>query len=144
MSSYGELEIRSNSKFLKIESGIPHDIRLLSGSPTVKDMHGFGKEAVECDGEGCAQCADPQADEVRQRFSAHVYDFTVKRALTWEFGATIAKQLKGIDNTLKEEGKKITDVDLKVEASGEKMQKKYSVIPRMTSKPLPADIEIPF
>lgn len=143
MSGYGDLEIKSSSKFLKIESGIPHDVRLLSESPMVKLSHGFGKDAVECEGQGCPECATSE-EEPRQRFSAAVYDFSLKRVLTWEFGATIAKQLKSIDNTLKEEGKKITEVDLKVEASGEKMQKKYSVIPRMTSKVLPEGLDIPF
>lgn len=139
--SYGDVEIKSNSKFLKIESGTPHDVRLLSESPAVKVLHGFGKEAVACEGNGCGECA--AGSEAKQRFSAEVYDFLLKRQMTWEFGPAVAKQLKAIDQTLAEEGKKITDVDLKVEASGAMMNKKYMVTPRMTSKPLPAGT-IPF
>jgi hypothetical protein len=139
--SYGNIEIKSNSKFLKIETGTPHDLRLLSESPTVKQQHGFGKEAVDCEGEGCGKCAE--GSEVKQRFSAEVYDFLVKRVMTWEFGPAVAKQLKAIDQTLNEEGKKITSVDLKVEASGAMMNKKYMVTPRMTAKPLPEGV-IPF
>lgn len=138
---YGEVEIKSNSKFLKIESGTPHDIRLLSESPEVKQLHGFGENAVDCEGEGCGECAG--GSEVKQRFSAQVYDFLVKRVMTWEFGPSVAKQLKAIDQTLLEEGKKITSVDLKVEASGAMMNKKYMVTPRMTAKTLPADV-LPF
>jgi hypothetical protein len=141
--SYGDLEIKSNSKFLKIESGVPHDIRLLSESPESKVMHGFGKEATVCEeNDQCLPCQE--GHEARQRFSAQVYDFLLKRVLTWEFGSAVAKQLKAIDNTLQEESKKITQVDLKVEASGEKMQKKYMVTPRMTSKVLPPEVEIGF
>jgi hypothetical protein len=140
--SYGDVEIRSNSKYLKIESGTPHDIRLLSESPKCSMVHGFGPEKIDCIGPVCFKCA--AGDEVKQRFSAQVWDWTVKRRLEWEFGAAIAKQLKSIDQTLAEEGKQITEVDLKVEAEGSNMQKKYRVTPRMTSKPLPPEAELQF
>lgn len=133
--SYGELEIKSNSKFLKIESGVPHDIRLLDASPEEKIVHGFGKDATICDGENCAQCS--AGDDPKQRFVANVYDHTVKRQMTWEFGAAVAKLLKAIDTSMAEEGRKITEIDLKVEATGEKLSKKYMVTPRMSAKPLP-------
>jgi len=142
MTSYGDIEIRSNSKFLKIESGVPHDIRLLSPAPKQRILHGFGKDAVDCAGEGCPNCAD--GAEAKQRFSAEVYDWKLGRTLNWEFGTSVAKQLKAIDTTLAEEGKKITEVDLKVEATGSNMSKKYTVTPRMTSKKLPEGVEIPF
>lgn len=139
--SYGDLEIKSNSKFLKIESGVPHDIRLLDESPEEKIVHGFGKDAAICDGEGCMECS--RGDDPKQRFIANVFDHTLKRQMTWEFGAAIAKQLKAIDTTLSEEGKKINQVDLKVEATGQNMSKKYMVTPRMSAKPLPDGI-LPF
>lgn len=142
MPGYGDIEIKSNSKFLKIESGTPHDIRLLSETPSSKVIHGFGKDAAVCGGEGCAECA--AGEESKQRFAAEVYDFLTKKAMTWEFGAAIAKQLKAIDTTLGEEGRKITEVDLKVEATGSNMNKKYTVTPRMTSKPLPPEVAIGF
>jgi hypothetical protein len=140
--SYGDVNIKSNSRFLKIESGVPHDIRLLSESPEERVVHGFGKEEVECLGDGCLPCKDPE-NQAKQRFTAEIYDHTIKRQLTWEFGAAIAKQLKAIDTTMAEEGRKITSIDLKVEAQGEKMSKKYMVTPRMSAKPLPDGV-IPF
>ncbi len=133
--SYADVEVKSNSKFLKIESGIPHDIRLLDESPDEKIIHGFGKDAMVCEGE--------KGDEPKQRFSTHVYDHTLKRDLTWEYGTSVAKLLKAIDTSLGEEGKKITDIDIKVEAQGEKMSKKYMVTPRMSAKALPEGI-LPF
>ncbi len=145
MGGYGDIEIKSNSKFLKIESGTPHDIRLLDDAPTVKLLHGFGKEATECIGEGCELCIDPaEGEEAKQRFSSEVYDHLLKRKLTWDYGPGIAKQLKAIDVTLAEEGKKITDVDIKVAATGSMMAKKYTCTPRMTSKPIPDDVKTPF
>lgn len=140
--SYGDITIKNNSKFLKIETGVPHDLRLLSESPTEKIIHGFGKDAVVCGGKGCIQCAE--GSEAKQRFSAEVYDFTLGRTMTWEFGGSVAKQLKKIDITLQEEGGKILETDLKVEAEGQNMQKKYTVTPRRTSKPLPPEVQIGF
>lgn len=140
MDSYGDITIKNNSRFLKIESGFPHDIRLLSPAPTEKSLHGFGKEAVECTGKECEECAG--GHQAKQRFSADVYDFTTGRAMTWEFGGSVAKQLKKIDITLKEEGGAILQTDLKVEAEGQNMQKKYTVTPRRTSKPLPEGIGV--
>jgi len=98
-------------------------------------LHGFGKDALLCEGNGCQACKD--GHEVKQRFSTEVYDFLLKKIMTWEFGSMVAKQLKAIDATLAEEQKKITDVDLRVEATGSMKDKKYQVTPRMTSKPLP-------
>lgn len=142
---YGDIEIKSSSKFLKIETGTPHDIRLLSKDPGSRVIHGFGKDEVECLGEGCPNCLDGDPKkQPKQRFTAEVYDFLLKKIMTWDFGASVAKQLKAIDVTLREEGKSITQVDLKVETSGQNMQKKYTVTPRMSSKPLPPEIEIGF
>lgn len=140
--SYAEVNVKSNSKFLKIESGVAHDIRLLSETPEVRVVHGFGRDESPCEGNGCERCVISK-DGPTQRFKAEVYDHTLKRRMTWEFGATIMKQLKAIDTTMSEEGRKITEIDLKVEATGEKMTKKYIVTPRMSAKPLPEDV-VPF
>lgn len=131
---YGELDIRSSGKFLKIEAGAPHDLRILNADPVERIIHGFGKEAKRCTGEDCVYCEESEAS---QRFITNVYDHGVRRVMIWEFGVTIARKLRSIDNTLREEGKTIMDTDIKVEASGSGMGKKYEVTPRMTSKPVP-------
>ena len=145
--SYGDLDIRNTGKYLKIENGQPHDVRLLDETPFEKTIHGFGKEATICQGDDCTECAE--GDEPKQRFMANVYDHGLKKALIWEFGSGVAKQLKAIDNALGEEERKIVDVDLKVDSSGEKMTKKYMITPRMTAKPIPpglktTDFSLPF
>jgi hypothetical protein len=132
---YGDIEIKSNGKFLRIESGQPQDVRILDESPTVKVVHGFGKDAVSCTGEGCFKCQD--GSEAKQRFTTNVYNHTTKRVMIWEFGTGIAKKLKELDKSLSEEGKTLMTVDLKVDATGSNMTKKYSVTPRMTTKPIP-------
>lgn len=135
-----DLEIKSSGKFLKIESGQPHDIRILSEEPAEKMMHGFAKEAKLCGGEHCTWCA--KGEEVKQRFRVNVYDHTAQKVLLWEFGAMIAKQIKSVAITLKEEGKPLLDVDLKIEASGSEKNKKYMVTPRITSKEIPKGLRL--
>lgn len=145
MPPYGDIEIRSNSKFLKIESGTPHDIRLLSETPKIEVIHGFGQTKKSCTGEGCLYCmGDSEDAQPKQRFKTEVWDWKLQKKMEWEFGAAIAKQLQAIEKSLAEEGKKITEVDLKVQAEGANMQKKYTVTPRMTTKVLPPEAEIGF
>lgn len=138
--SYGDVIIQSTGKFVRIENGQPRELRLLDKVPFVKIIHGFGKEATSCTGEGCFKCAED--NEPKQRFSANVYDHVLKKAMIWEYGSSIAKQLKSIYASLKEEGRNITEVDLRVESSGDKMTKKYSITPRMTTKPIPPDLKL--
>ncbi len=136
--SFSDLKIKSTGKYLRIESGEPHDIRLFSETPVEKLMHGFGKDADQCTGLGCAHCAEGK--EVKQRFLVNVYDHNVQKVMVWEFGAMIAKQLKSLANTLEEEEKTLLDVDLKVDATGSNQSKKYMVTPRMSSKTVPTGL----
>lgn len=140
--SYSAINIKSAGKFLRIESGQPHDIRILTESPHERSLHGFGSDSVECTSPKapCLKCMD--GDEPKQRFSANVFDHSARRVMVWEFGTGIAKQLKAIDVTLQEEKKSILDVDLKVDATGSNKAKKYTVTPRMTSKPIPPDLKL--
>lgn len=148
--SFADLKIKTSGKFLKVEAGEPHEIRLYSEDPVEKVVHGFGKEAKPCEGKGCSLCA--QGVKPKQRFLVNVYDHGEQKVLVWEFGAMIAGQLKTLAISLKEEERSIMDVDLKVDAEGSSMNKVYKVTPRMTSKPVPTGLvlytletnEIPF
>ncbi len=142
MTSFSDIEIRSTGKFFKVESGHPVVIRLLSDSPEERVVHGFGKEETECVGDSCAKCAE--GSEAKQRWSVHIYNHETKRPMVWDFGAGVCRQLAGVYKTLKAQELKITDVDLMVDSTGEKMQKKYQITPMMKSKPVPEDLEVPF
>ena len=150
MSGYADPNIKSTSKYLKIESGQPRDVRLLNAEPGEIFEHFSPSGSIECKGEeACTACQD--GDEPQQKFTTNVYDHGDKKVRLWKYGATIARALKSIAITLSEEGKSIMDVDLKVEATGSNKQKKYTVTPRMTAKPIPPgltlyklDGEIPF
>lgn len=136
--SFADLKIKSSGKFLKIEAGEPHDIRLYSEDPVEKIIHGFGKEAEPCGGTGCLRCAE--GSEAKQRFLVNIYDHGVQKVLIWEFGGMIAGKLKALAIALKEEGHSLMDVDLKVDATGSSKNKVYTVTPRMSSKPVPTGL----
>lgn len=141
-SNFGDVEIKSTGKFFKVASGHPVVVRLLSDSPEERIVHGFGKEEIECAGEGCPKCAE--GSEAKQRWSIALYNHEAKRPMIWDFGAAVCRQLSGVYKTLNAQEIKLTDTDLMIDATGEKMQKKYQVTPMMKSKPVPEDLEIPF
>lgn len=140
MGLFSEIEIKSSGKFLKVESGHPIQIRLLSDSPEERVLHGFGKEAIECEGENCSKCEE--GSEAKQRWSVAVYNHEVNKPMVWDFGAGVCRALQGVYKTLKTQDIKITTVDLMVDATGEKMQKKYQITPMMKSKPVPESLDI--
>lgn len=149
MSGYADPEIKSTSKYLKIESGTPVDLRLLNPEPAETFEHFSPAGSIECKGQdNCSACQD--GDEPQQKFLTNVYDFSTQKVKLFKYGATIARALKEIAITLQEEGKSIMEVDIKVSATGAKKQKKYTVTPRMTAKPIPPGLnlfdlnEIPF
>lgn len=135
-------DIKVNSKFLKIEAGDPHDVRLLDAEPVEIYSHQQPppNKPVVCEGAGCALCES--GDEPRQRFLTNVYDFNSKKVKVFEYGSMIGKQLKEIYKTLMEEDRKITDVDLKISATGSQLSKRYQITPRGTSKPVPAGLQL--
>jgi hypothetical protein len=140
--SYADTEIKQTSKFLKIEEGKPMVIRLLDDPPievmkhSLKGANADGKFQVDCKGEDlCDICQDGQ-DPV-QKFITNVYNHTLHKVQLYEFGPMIAKAIKKIAVNLAEENQDIMNFDLKVEAEGAGMQKKYTVTPRTTSQTLP-------
>lgn len=133
-------DIKTNTKFLKIEAGDPRDVRLLNPEPIERYVHIYKPPtpSVPCAGDDCRDCI--KGDEPKQHFLANVYDHTRGKVLIWEYGTMIAKQLKEIYKTLLEEDRNITDTDLKVTATGSQMAKRYQITPRMKSQKVPAGL----
>ena len=134
-------DIKVNSKFLKIEAGDPHDIRLLDPEPVEIYSHQIPNAKPElCLGGACPYCE--KGDEPRQRFLTNVYDFNSKKVKVFEYGSMIGKQLKEIYKTLMEENRQITSCDLKISATGSNLSKRYQITPRGQSKPVPAGLQL--
>lgn len=136
------MEIKSNStKFLKIDEGKPANIRLI-GDPVARVVHGFGKDEIECIGEGCEKCLNEKDNPPKERFKANVYNWTLGKVQVWDFSAGMAKQLREIAKSLNSEQKSIEEVDLKVSASGSQMSKKYTILPWPSTKELPPGLAL--
>ncbi len=130
-SSYGDIEIKSNSLFLKIVEGSPQEIRLLDETPTEVMKHSDGKQTVICKGSGCEWCAEGK--KPRQRWITNVYNHTTGRVQLFEYGAQVAKAFQAIAKSAQEEETDIMDIDLKIEVQGSRLETKYSVTPRRTA-----------
>lgn len=139
--SYADTEIKQNSKYLKIEAGHPMVIRLIDSTPVEVMKHSLGKEAVDgkfqvdCKGDMCDLCNDGQ--DPTQKFITNVYNHTLQKVQLFEYGPMIAKMIKKIAVNLAEEGQDILNFDLKIEAEGAGMSKKYSVTMRTTQMAVP-------
>lgn len=142
--SYADQEIKQTSKFLKIEQGAPMVIRLLDDTPVEVMKHSMkgavdGKFQVECKGDDiCELCQDGQ--EPTQKFITNIYNHTLHKVQLFEYGPMIAKLIKKIAVNLSEESQDILNFDLKVEAEGSGMSKKYTVTPRTTQILVPAGL----
>lgn len=133
--SYADPDIKQTSKYLRIESGEPHDLRLLNEEPVETFEHFSPAGSITCKGEEvCEACQS--GDDAQQKFMTNVFDHGTQKVRLWKYGVGIAKMLKAIAVTLQEEDQSIMNVDLKVEATGANKQKKYTITPRMTSKPV--------
>ena len=141
--SYADMDIKQNSKFLKIEQGAPMVVRLLDATPVEVMKHQLkpavdGKFQVVCSGEICPLCQD--GHEPTQKFITNCYNHTLHKVQLFEYGPMIAKMLKKIAINLAEEEQDIMNFDLKIEAEGANLSKKYTVTPRTTSQPVPEGI----
>lgn len=140
--SFADIELKSAGLFLKIESGKPVTIRLLQDSPISQTLHGFGKTAVPCDGAGCMNCTseDIEFKKAKQRFKINVYSHDNQKVMIFDFGPALIRQFKTAEKNLKVQGLKITDMDLIIDATGEKMQREYQVTPMIKSKEIPVGL----
>lgn len=137
--SFAETKIRPG-KFLKIESGQPEDIRILNDTPVEKITHGFGDTEEECGGEHCIKCKN--GDTATQRFLTNVWSFTNKRVMIWQYGVGVQRKLVSIEKECEAAEKTLKDVDLKIEASGNKMGKKYEVTLKIGTREIPQGLEL--
>jgi hypothetical protein len=133
----------SSSDFLKFKDGQTEDLHILNDEPRKEIFHGFAKTKSVCSGEGCELCANAKKpeDKAKERWVTNVLlrsDGTVKK---WEFGWSVMRQIKDIAEMLNEGGQSITDVDLRVKATGEKMEREYTVMQKVGG-PVPVGLKL--
>lgn len=142
--AFSDLDLPVGGMYLKIKSGEAYTIRMMQDTPSVKTLHGFGKEAVKCDGTGCVMCGDANNKnrKAKQRFSINVYSHDQQKVLVWEFGSGICGQIREIEESLKKQGLTLTETDLGITAKGENMEKRYMVQPMIKSRPVPEGLTL--
>lgn len=143
---YSDVKIKSGGMFLKIEPGQPKDIRLMDESPTEMAKHQITEngqfKTFDCPGvDDCAYCKSGEHSAPKQRFVCNVWDHGDQKMKLFEYGSSIAKQIQDIAKSLEEENRDILSVDLKIEATGSGLSRKYGVTPRMTARPVPEGLK---
>lgn len=127
-------------KFLKIEGGETADIHILSQEPTKQIIHGFGQEKLNCAGVNCHMCEEGETP--KQRWLINIYDRRDKKVKIFEFGASIARQIKAIAEMLAESQQTVHHVDLRIKAEGSGINKEYTVMQKPISGDIPADLKL--
>lgn len=139
--SYADLKVDSG-KFLKIETGRPADIHILTKSEevVVRYNHGFGKEQLSCTGHDCNMCAE--GEKRSQRFLINVYDRSDGKVKIFEFGPMIAGQIRDIAEMLKESGHTVHDIDLRIKKTVEGEKTSYMTMQKPMSSPIPEGLPL--
>lgn len=137
--SFADMKIEGG-KFLKIESGQSVDIHILSEAPVKQVIHGFGADKLTCVGDGCHMCEEGETP--KQRWIINVWDRKDKKVKIFEFGSTIARQIKAIAEMLKEDGQTVNTIDLRIKAEGSKPNITYTVMQKPATGEIPADIKL--
>jgi len=141
---WSDIKIENSGKFLKIEGGSYADIHILDEHPKKELIHGFGETKVNCSGEGCHLCDDPETPEemqLKERWKTNVLDRKDGRVKIFEFGPMIAGQIREISNMLKESQETVHDFDFRISASTGK-QKKYTVMQKKMISGIPEGLKL--
>lgn len=149
MSGYDDIEIESSSEFLKLKSGEVVTFNILSVKPDKAVIHWANKKKVNCIGKDqCELCAE--GDKPKQRWHIKVWDRKEQKEKQFEFGASIASQIKEIAQLQIENQKTIHDTDIRIKTTGSGLETEYTVLPVPSNGAIPPEIlvkydrEVPF
>lgn len=140
--SYADMEISGGGgKYLRIESGKPVDIHIVTKSEDIKtkDVHYDGSKYHDCM-PGCEFCAE--GNKSSKKYTIQVLDRKDGAVKLLEFSTNIAIGIKEIAKVLELDGQTIHDIDLRISRVSEKPVR-YQVVQRKMAGPLP-DEEVPF
>lgn len=144
--SYGNMDVETNSSYLKIEKGKPVTVNILTPSERVEKRytHYTGQKYEQCPGEECNLCEEGIRKETKYKVS--VFDRADQKLKKFEFGTNIALGIKEIAKVLEEDGQTIHQVDLYISRISENPVR-YQVIQRKMAGAIPKEIlddEVPF
>lgn len=140
MTGYNDMNIEGGGKFLKIEGGSYVDIHILDRNPKSIKIHGGGKDRVTCVGVACASCE--AGETAKQRWLTNVFDRKEKKVKIFEFGTSIARQIKSIAEMLAETQETVHDIDFRIKAEGSGLNKTYTVIQKAAADGIPDGLKL--
>lgn len=144
--SYADLEIGGSGDYIKLVAGNPVTLNILTRKPNKEIIHWENKKKTACLGDKCDMCAE--GNKPKQRWVVDVYDRKDSKVKKFEFGASIASQLKSIAEMMAETGKTIHGTDVRIKTEGSGLETAYSVLPVPMGSPIPQDIadkfDVPF
>jgi len=138
-NSYSGLKIEGG-KYLKIKGGDTADIHILSEHPKSVKVHGFGQERLDCPGDGCNMCESGETP--KQRWMVNVFDRKDSKVKVYEFGTTVARQIKNIAEMLEESQQTVHHVDLRIKAEGAGINIEYTVMQKPMSGEIPEGLKL--
>lgn len=140
--SYGKMNIPTSNKYLRVESGKPIDIHIITASENIKTKKVYydGSKYHEIlDGDAVPTDMEGKPYRVETRFAIQVLD-RADRELKWfEFGPNIAIGIREVAKVLEMDGQSIHDVDLRISRVSEKPVR-YSVVQRKKAGDVPQEI----
>lgn len=144
--SYTDLDVNSNSDYLKFTAGNIVTFNLLTKNPTKTIVHFNQNKRFSCMGKECDLCAN--GNKPKQRWAADVWDRKDNAIKKIEFGPSIAGQFKSIAEMMAETGKTIHDTDIRIKTTGASLETEYSVLAIPMTTPIPQEVrdkyEVPF
>ena len=123
---FTDLEIEGNSEYLKLVAGTVAHFHILSRIPKKEKVHWKDDKKASCLGSDCELCA--KGNKVKQRWQCDVFDRKDGQVKKFEFGSSIAGQLKALAEMLAESGSDIHQVDLKIKTTGSGLETEHTVM----------------
>jgi len=144
--SFIDLTIEGSSDYLKLTAGTVVTFNILTRSPSKEVIHWENKKKALCSGKDCDMCAE--GNKPKQRWTIDVWDRKDFKVKKFEFGASIASQLKSIAEMMAESNQTIHDTDIRIKTEGSGIDTEYSVLHVPKGPALPQDVtdkyEVPF
>lgn len=151
MSGYNDMEVDGGSSdYLKLKAGEVVSFNILSQKPEKEIIHWQNKKRVKCLGkEKCELCME--GDKPKQRWNIMVWDRKEQKEKKFEFGASIAGQIKAIAEMQHESQSDIHKTDLRIKTTGSGLETEYTVLPAPINGTIPGEVkakyssdEVPF
>jgi hypothetical protein len=131
-------EVFDDDNFLRIAANDKVQFNILSDEPNKRITHWIEKKPFPCDGKGCSKCLE--GNKPRKSWTTKVFDRKSGKVKEFEYGVSIANQIKNIASMLIENQGSIHDVDLRITREGSTMMDTEYLVIHVPKAPLPEGV----